>query len=74
MERHLYDKKSTFLVVELDSEEDTKGAEKSTGPASTIISYGIWERFGSNKAVRKRFVAKNTWLNTLDSKLFLASH
>jgi hypothetical protein len=74
LERHLYDKKSTFLVVEVDGEKDTRDAEKPTRPAATIISYGIWERFGSNNAARERFAAKNTWLNALDSKLFLASH
>jgi hypothetical protein len=74
LERHLYDKKPIFLVVDLDSEEDNRGAETPRGPASTITSYGIWERFGSNKAARERFAAKNSWLNTLDSKLSFVSY
>lgn len=74
LERHLYDQNSTVLVAEIDGQEDSKGAEKRPGPAALIISYGVWERFGCNKAARQRFAAKNTWMNALDSKLFLGSH
>jgi hypothetical protein len=41
LERHLYDKNSTFLVVEVDGEEDTRGAEKPTGPA--CHDHFVWD-------------------------------
>ena len=69
LERHLYDKKAVFLVAEIDRDEEKQGAEKPIGPASTIISYAIWERIGCNKAAKQRFAAKNTWMNIFDSKL-----
>jgi hypothetical protein len=58
-----------FLVVEIDHEEEETAVENTVGPASKIIAYGIWERTGRNKATQKRFVAKNTLLNMLDSEL-----
>lgn len=73
LERHLYDPKSTVLVVEIDGQEDGKDPEKRSGPAAIIISYGVWERVGCNKTARQRFAAKNTWMNTLDSRFFLGS-
>jgi hypothetical protein len=69
LERHLYDKKTVFLVVEIDHEEEETAVENTIGPASKIIAYGIWERTGRNKATQKRFAAKNTLLNMLDSEL-----
>ncbi|KAF1990071.1 hypothetical protein K402DRAFT_371027 [Aulographum hederae CBS 113979] len=68
IERHLYDKKAVFLVVETDPEDEKAGGtDKATGPASVVISYIIWERIGCNKDARKRFAEKNTWLNVFDS-------
>lgn len=37
-------------------------------------AYGIWERTGGNKAAKKRFAAKNTWLNILDSESSFVIH
>ncbi|KAE8451782.1 hypothetical protein EG329_002622 [Mollisiaceae sp. DMI_Dod_QoI] len=75
LEKHLYDKRSTFLVVELDQSETegTVSALAGKGPASTIISYGIWVRMGKDAAARHRFREKNTWLNALDSLTAQAS-
>jgi hypothetical protein len=69
LERHLYDKKTVFLVVGIDHEDEETTVENTVGPASKIIAYGIWERTGRNDATQKRFAAKNTWLNMLDSEL-----
>ena len=41
---------------------------KTRGPASVIISYGIWVRMGDDAAAKGRFREKNTWLNALDCK------
>jgi hypothetical protein len=70
LERHLYDPKSTFLVVEIDDHEDGRDLVKCSGPAATIISYGIWERFGCNKAARQRLAANDSWRNTVDGRSF----
>lgn len=58
----LYDPSMTFLVVELD---DSDGDSEKPVPR-TVISYGIWERIGSDRAARRRARAKNTWRNLLD--------
>jgi hypothetical protein len=48
LERHLYDKKTVFIVVEIDHEEEETAVENTVGPASKLIAYGIWERTGQN--------------------------
>lgn len=70
LEKHLYDRRSTFLVVELDGSEIEANTSslKTKGPASIIISYGIWIRMGDDAAAKERFREKNTWLNALDCK------
>ncbi|PMD56197.1 uncharacterized protein K444DRAFT_665856 [Hyaloscypha bicolor E] len=75
LEKHLYDRRSTFLVVELDGSEVEGNTSllKSRGPVSTIISYGIWVRLGDNAAAKETFRKKNTWLNALDSLAAQAS-
>ena len=94
LERHLYDKRSVFLVVEIEGsgpslsqsqscDIPSSGARdvttsavttadesqrQSQTPKSTIISYGIWIRMGSNQAARERFAKKNAWMNVLDGE------
>lgn len=78
LESLLYSKRSTFLVIEIDGDGKEKapeasanyqaGTPPSTEPCTTIISYGIWVRMGNDERARKRFAAKNTWLNMLDGK------
>jgi hypothetical protein len=70
LEKHLYDRRSTFLVVELDGSEieSNTSSLNTRGPASVIISYGIWVRMGDDAAAKGRFREKNTWLNALDCK------
>ena len=74
LERHLYDKKTVFIVIEVDHEEEEAALENTAGLASKIIAYGIWERTGGKKAAQERFAAKNTWLNMLDSELGFVTH
>jgi hypothetical protein len=70
LEKLLYDRRSTFLVVELDESgiESNPSSLKTRGPASIIISYRIWVRMGDDAAANERFREKNTWLNALDCK------
>ena len=58
----LYDPRMVFLVVELD-DSDADGEKQVP---RTVISYGIWERIGSDAAAKKRARAKNTWGNLFD--------
>jgi hypothetical protein len=64
----LYDKKFVFIVMVLDDDDEDAGlASRIDAPPGTIISYGIWGRFGKSKAAKKRWKAKNTLLNIVDS-------
>ena len=45
LERHLYDKRTMFLVVEIDHAEEETAAENTIGPASKIMLM----KFGSEQ-------------------------
>ena len=52
----LYDPKMVFLVAELD-DSDADDDEKPV--PQTVISYGIWERVGNDRAAARRARLKN---------------
>jgi hypothetical protein len=74
LQKLLYDKRTTFLVIEIDGDGskvesypyqgEPNGAQEA--PNSTIISYAVWIRMGCDAAAKQRMKEKNTWMNMLD--------
>lgn len=54
-----------FLVGDLD---DSDADDEQKQVPLTVVSYGIWERIGSERATKKRARAKNILVNLLNGK------
>lgn len=64
----LYDKKTTFIVIVLDSGDP--GLDGGLTLTDTIISYAIWEREGISSEAKTIWAKKNTMHNIADSLYF----